>query len=157
VARKRLIKGANAARVEERIARVPADVPSPEAGQGASIFGVLRTMEEGKGAPRGAAPKRPSERKKVTRQTAVPARKAAVPAATPAKRAPAPAKPAAPPRPKPLAPSDFSAAEREAIVRCCSDYRNHLPTYLLAVQREIRVIDSVIGKCRAPGESSPKP
>jgi hypothetical protein len=80
-------------------------------------------MEEGKSASR-----KPAARKPATR--------------------PMPdARPTALPRPRPLAPSDFSAAEREAIVRCCSDYRNHLPTYLIAVQKEVKVIDSVIEKC----------
>ena len=49
--------------------------------------------------------------------------------------------------------SDFhlTAKERETIVRCCTDYRNHLPIYLLAVQMEVEIIDSVIDKCRASG------
>jgi hypothetical protein len=65
--------------------------------------------------------------------------------------APAKAAEGRPAKPGRVSPSDFNAAEREAIVRCCSDYRNHLPTYLLAVQKEVQVIDSVIEKCRASG------
>jgi hypothetical protein len=52
---------------------------------------------------------------------------------------------------------DFSAAEREAILRCCLDYRNRMPTYLQSAQRELKVIDSVIEKCRqAPRSSAQK-
>jgi hypothetical protein len=146
VARKRLIKGANAARVEERIARVPADVPSPVTGQGASIFGALRSMEEGKSSPRKPAAKKPAVKKPAARKPA--AQKDEPPA-------PRGGQTLSEPRPKALAPSDFNAAEREAIVRCCSDYRNHLPTYLIEVQKEVRIIDSVIDKCRS-SEGKPR-
>jgi multifunctional 2-oxoglutarate metabolism enzyme len=148
VARKRLIKGANATRVEERIALVPADVGRAPAGQ--SIFGALRAMEAAAAPPPAAAQPQAVAPKAKTR---APAPKA--PADTPPPAAkPAPAKPAAakrPARPGRLGPSDFSAAERAEIVRCCADYRNRLPTYLLAVQAEVEVIDSVIDKCRKPG------
>ena len=185
MARKRLIKGANATRVEERIARVPVDVS--EASPVQSIFGALRAMEEGsaqlvtpvaeqarapsltnpepkaRAEPRG---RRPPERKRASKKTAAstplalrPEPPKAVP--QPVLQEPAPDKadavtldpaiPAVPDKParhNRIGPSDFSAAERAEIVRCCSDYRNRLPTYLLAVQVEVEVIDSVIDKCR---------
>jgi hypothetical protein len=158
VARKRLIKGANAARVEERIARVPADVEGPGNGAGESIFGALRALEKSE-----ASAAKPAARKPATRT--LPAREAEAPkpaAPRPAGRKGPPASAPLPAAEKPakaqrLGPSDFNAAEREAIVRCCSDYRNHLPSYLLAVQKEVRVIDSVIDKCRAASSRTKKP
>jgi hypothetical protein len=168
VARKRLIKGANATRVEERIARVPADVMG--ALQGQSIFGALRAMEEGDSrepsseagttagaeAPRPdkkAESRKPAARRRATRKPEaakappiIEHREAAeggrAEKAEPSGAADRPAKRSR------IGPSDFSAAERAEIVRCCSDYRNRLPTYLLAVQLEVEVIDSVIDKCR---------
>jgi len=106
MARKQLVKGANAARVEERIARVPADLgPGPESAEPQSVFAAIKALEEPQ-----------------------------PPAAKTAR----------------ISPSDFSQTERETIVRCCSEYRNRLPTYLQATQGELKVIDSVIEKCRAP-------
>lgn len=232
MARKRLIKGANAVRVEERIARVPADVSGPEPGLG--IFDALRAMEAGvaeapapllAAAPPRAEPKprvvakQPQERKaeaerapnvpaaKAERKPDAPKRKAepkakaepktkakakternpkaspvpkpaavsalppvhvqapaSAPAAVVAHHAPvvpAPAVPVPeagkPHRPGRIGTSDFTATERDTIVRCCADYRNHLPIYLLAVQREVEIIDSVIEKCLASGVRHPKP
>jgi hypothetical protein len=197
VARKRLINGANATRVEERIARVPADVLAAEAGP--SIFGALRAMETsskelvkpssepaqslpgqaaGPVEPAIAAPPTapgprsqsaapgPAQRKSSARnsprkrvETTSPSPKKAVEAAEP--EAVAAASEAAPaekaPRHGRVGPSDFSAAERAEIVRCCSDYRNRLPIYLQAVQLEVEVIDSVIEKCRTSKEGFKKP
>jgi hypothetical protein len=160
MARKRLIKGANAARVEERIARVPADVTMPES----SIFDALRALEGAAGSvpeasphpapppPRAKKDKSPAVKSPRSRRAAAQrasAEAAPAPGVEPdPSTAPLPGKDA-PIRTGRLGPSDFSAAEREAIVRCCSDYRNRLPTYLLAVQKEVKVIDSVIDKCQA--------
>ncbi len=44
MARKRLIKGANAARVEARISRVPVDLGA-DLSRAPSIFGALKAME----------------------------------------------------------------------------------------------------------------
>ena len=223
MARKRLIKGANAVRVEERIARVPVDVSLPEFESGSGIFDALRAMEADRSEspapqataallrmdpkpttpsvekapakpkvvkapvePKPKAPKvvkapkvakAPAERKpKVQKIKAErggmavkgrsPTRKPApvsaptaaiVPAAAPAVAVtPSPASRAAETPQKPTKPgrigtSDFTAKERETIIRCCSDYRNHLPIYLLAVQMEVEIIDSVIDKCLASG------
>ena len=222
MARKRLIKGANAVRVEERIARVPVDVSLPEFESGSGIFDALRAMEADRSeapapqataallrmdpkpttprvekdavepkpkAPKVAkvpvepkpkvpkvlkAPKVPVEKKpklqkiKAERNgTAVPGRSAkrkptpvsaptaaTVPAVVPAV-APTPSptraaeSPQKPTKPGRIGTSDFTAKERETIIRCCSDYRNHLPIYLLAVQMEVEIIDSVIEKCLA--------
>lgn len=155
MARKQLIKGANASRVEERIARVPADLVV----QGSTIFGAIKAMERDSAATKPAptaAPKKAAPRKAAPKQAepmmAEPKR---LEPGKPAKPESA-AKPVVPEQRAALAPSggklkvsDFTAQEREAIVRCCSDYRNRLPTYLLAVQKEVRIIDSVIEKCRA--------
>lgn len=187
MARKRLIKGANATRVEERIARVPADVLGASPGE--SIFGALRAMESSApsaqptvqptaqppappAAPKPAA-KRPSARrvkaakavalKAEAPKQAAPLREAA-PTAVPESATPVPAARDGLPlegdrrkQARRLSPSDFTAAERAEIVRCCADYRNRLPTYLLAVQYEVEVIDSVIDKCRTPKDGDKKP
>lgn len=118
MARKRLVKGTNAARLEERIARVPADI-EPEGEM--SIFSAIKELEEDEAkAARGAEPPRPS----------------------------AAAKDRTGHRPQPrLGPGSFSAAERETIMRCCRDYRNRLPTYLQATRRELGLIDAIIEKC----------
>jgi hypothetical protein len=104
MARKRLVKGANAAALEERISRVPADIgKSSGSGDDESIFGAIRAMDD-------EAPPRAEDK---TRKI------------------------------------DFSVAEREAIARCCLDYRNRMPTYLQSTQRELKIIDSVIKKCKS--------
>jgi hypothetical protein len=164
MARKQLIKGANAARVEARISRVPVDLSSAP-----SIFGALKAMEAEAAVlaappaakfpfePKAKSPAKPKAKspvktvaKAVAKRTVKPATK--IEAKVEAKvavpqSAERPIEP--PPRPKSgrLSPSDFTAVEREAILRCCKDYRNHLPTYLLAVQKEVKIIDSVIEKC----------
>jgi hypothetical protein len=119
MARKQLIKGANAARLEERIARVPADL-GPKLSPERSIFGAITEMEKDENASK-AKPK-PSRRRaaQISR----------------------------------IGPSDFSNAERETIMRCCEDYRNRLPIYLQSVQREVKVIDAVIEKCKAVKKSN---
>jgi hypothetical protein len=139
MARKRLIKGANAARVEARISRVPADL-KPASN---SIFGALKAMEREAALTAEPIPaEKPSGARSEARSAA---RRPSAPEARPSPARPSQGR---------LGPSDFSAAERETILRCCSDYRNRLPTYLLAVQRELKVIDSVIEKCRraTPGQ-----
>jgi hypothetical protein len=137
MARKQLIKGANAARVEERISRVPADLGSAQS-ESPSIFGALKAMEAAATAAKSPVAAKPTV--------------AAKPRSRPAARRGAriiPVERPEPLKPKPgrIGPSDFTPIEREAILRCCRDYRNHLPTYLLAVQKEVRIIDSVIVKC----------
>ncbi len=206
MARKRLIKGANAVRVEERIARVPEDL-----GGESNIFRTLKALEDAPirspspslspGTPQAAKPA-PAPKKKTKPPKAESSRQATAgkrPARTGAKngtphRPPiieakagtgegpqslshAPTRPdeaqaqeAAPiratvrgevpkapsPSRKHLGPEDFTAAERREIVRCCADYRNHLPIYLLAVQREVEVIDAVIEKCLGVEEEKGK-
>ena len=71
MARKRLIKGANAVRVEERIARVPVDVSLPQFEPGSGIFDALRAME----APK--VVKAPAERSGAAVQGRSPRRKPA--------------------------------------------------------------------------------
>jgi hypothetical protein len=117
MARKQLVKGANAARLEERIARVPADLGPKE-----SIFGAITEMEKGASASKEESTAKPSRRKPAQPKTAQISR---------------------------IGPSDFTNAEREAILRCCEDYRNRLPIYLQSVQREVKVIDAVIEKCKS--------
>lgn len=128
MARKQLIKGTNALRVEERIARVPADLQAEgdEDESGAEgIFRALKNLEDTKAKPQ--------------KESLAPEKKQA-PAQAQAKR---------------IGPSDFSAAERAAIVASCLDYRNRLPIYLQSVQAELRVLDAVIAKCEAAGRSRP--
>jgi hypothetical protein len=158
MARKQLIKGANASRVEERIARVPADLVV----QSSTIFGAIKAMEgdsaatipESAAAPRKAAPRKAAskqaEPKRVEEKRQEP-RKPAKPPESVAKPVVPEQRPALASSGGKLKVSDFTATEREAIVRCCSDYRNRLPTYLLAVQKEVKIIDSVIEKCKVPG------
>jgi hypothetical protein len=152
VARKRLIKGANATRVEERIALVPADVGRVPMGQ--SIFGALRAMEAA-ASPTARPPAPKAKAPKAKKAPLPPAKKPASAELVQATDATPPSPSARKPsRPGRLGPSDFTAAERAEIVRCCADYRNRLPTYLLAVQLEVEVIDSVIGKCQKAKDGS---
>jgi hypothetical protein len=131
MARKRLIKGSNAARLEERIARVPEDLGP---GREKSIFGAIAEMEKGS-SPRAKAPA-PKARPAGAKTKAT-------------ERAREEAEEEKSEKPPKLGPANFTSLEREAIVRCCEDYRNRLPTYLQSVQREVRVIDAVIEKCKA--------
>jgi hypothetical protein len=149
MARKRLTKGANALRVEERIAMVPLDVVRPAEGE-TGIFRALRTLERDDGpVPEPRRRSRPAPRR--------PAEKSAPVDAAPADAAPAPAE-AAPAGSEPsarLGPLSFSDAERGAIVVCCTEYRNRLPTYLLSAKREVEIIDSILKKCER-ARSAPK-
>jgi hypothetical protein len=167
MARKQLIKGANALRVEERIARVPADLLAEgregETGQ-ESIFRALKALEgrPSMAAPEAPAPEGPSARPVGARPvsarpiSARPAPSRRAPASArplPSRSAPAspapPAKAKEPAPPRRIGPADFSAAERAAIIRSCTEYRNFLPIYLQSAQAELRVIDAVLAKCRA--------
>jgi hypothetical protein len=155
MARKQLIKGANATRVEERIARVPADL---ETESSPSIFGALKALAEEEAA--GADVIAAEGGKPKARREPKPRRKSskAAGAGTAAQGASARAQdiiPTAesepdttPEKKAHLGPGDFNKAERNEILRCCVDYRNRLPIYLLAVQQELEVIDSVIEKCK---------
>jgi len=159
MARKRLTKGTNALRVEERIARVPADLSSPRA-EGSGVFEALRLLEresEGAGGGRDDATMQPipATPPAARRQKAIPARRR-IPAAP--KNAPAPAE--GPDPKKRLGPESFTKAERRAIVVSCIEYRNRLPTYLKSAMREVEIIDSILQKCERAGEDgaeSPKP
>jgi hypothetical protein len=156
MARKQLIKGANAARVEARLARVP-DEPSGGADEGKSIFEELRAMEGVGGRPAAKAAPAVSAKKVAAKPAPkMPIRKSAAKAATkpPAKAAPAAptasakkaAAKVAPARPR-LGSSNFTAVERAEIRRCCEDYRVRLPTYLKSARKEVELIDSIIAKC----------
>lgn len=138
MARKQLIKGANAARLEERIARVPVDL-GPKVAPERSIFGAITDMELGE---------RVSERGQKADSRPKPSGSGAARPKPPARAKPAEPRPVSAQASR-IGPSDFSNAEREAILRCCEDYRNRLPTYLQSVQREVKVIDSVIEKCKS--------
>jgi hypothetical protein len=136
MARKRLIKGANATRVEARISRVPADL----AGEGASIFAALRAAEDvptPSAAPEVAASKGRASATKSKGKSSKGTTEAPKAAEAPAGR----------PKRARLRSSDFNAAELEAILRCCVEYRNRLPTYLLSAKGEVEVLDSIIEKC----------
>ncbi|MGO8695905.1 MAG: hypothetical protein ACLQMF_19760 [Rectinemataceae bacterium] len=154
MARKRLIRGANATRVEERIARVPEDIEAES-----NIFRALKELE---GSPPDAPLQAPASlpapgSKRTPRAAKRPARRA-IASQPPAAPIISAAEPQGELRPrKRIGPSDFSAAEREAIVRCCADYRNRLPIYLMAVQKEVEIIDSVIEKCSLADKDRRKP
>jgi hypothetical protein len=163
MARKQLIRGANAARVEARLSRVP-DEPSGGADEGRSIFEELRAMEGAGGRPpaarraaaaapvkkTAAAPARKAAAKPATTSAAKPATKTAAARApvkrTAAARAPKPAAKPAAARPR-IGSSSFTAAERAEIRRCCEDYRVRLPTYLKSARKEVELLDSIIAKC----------
>jgi hypothetical protein len=146
MARKRLTKGANALRVEERIALVPLDVVRPAEGE-TGIFKALRALERDDGP----VPE-PRRRPRAAAKGAAAKRAAAKPtpaAAAPARRAISGGEDSAR-----LGPLSFSDAERGAIVVCCTEYRNRLPTYLLSAKKEVEIIDSILKKCeRARGAS----
>ncbi len=122
MARKQLVKGANAAKVEERIARVPPDINGP------AIFKALREVEEPKKTP---APV--SKKKKPAQKT---------------KADKAPAAPAVSAKKKSTRQKDvrFSGREKEMIVKSCIEYRNSLPVYLKSVQEDVKVIDKIVMK-----------
>jgi hypothetical protein len=128
MARKRLTKGANALRVEERIARVPADLGRPAEAE-TGIFEALRKLDQ----KDGPAEQRPAR-----------AAKAAGLARAPVASARAAAEHVAAER---LGPGSFTQAERRAIVVSCTEYRNRLPTYLKSAKREVEIIDSILSKC----------
>jgi hypothetical protein len=173
MARKKLTPGANAARVEERIARTPGDLNGP------SIFQLLK--KETADAPQAQAPAEPAARPRTpARQEPATGPEPPVRPRTPPKRragrAPIKAAPEEPPRqPKPVprpagksaqkpaapaqAPSEeeprlvrgraaisLTSDERVVLVKACQTYRNGLPTYLRSVQREVALLDGIIGR-----------
>lgn len=141
MARKRLTKGANALRVEERIAKVPADLggrAEPETG----IFEAIRKLEikDGLAEPRPEEPRpagpRPARAAKA-KSTAPKASERVADARVAVARVAA----------ERLGPASFTQAERRAIVVSCTEYRNRLPTYLKSAKREVEIIDSILSKC----------
>jgi hypothetical protein len=131
MARKKLIRGANAARVEERIANPPGDLEGP------TIFQLLRAEEP----PQGPLSRSPAgEKPRSNRRRAVPA---PVGPKEPPREA---AQPGAPEKRRGRAAVALSMEERGLLVKACRSYRNSLPTYLRSVQREVALIDGLIGK-----------
>ncbi len=170
MARKRLTKGTNALRVEERIARVPADLSSPRQ-EGSGVFEALRLLGRESGESGGlrddkpkaafesppAAPRAASLVKaekpapaKAAKAAPAPRRASSAAKAAPAKAGAQPAGKAEPR--KTLSPESFTKAERRAIVVSCVEYRNRLPTYLRSAMREVQIIDSILKKCESAAE-----
>jgi hypothetical protein len=121
MARKRLTKGTNALRVEERIAKVPVDLIRSDPGSG--VFEALKTLET-KTAPAEAMPT-----PKAVQSSGSGHRSLANNAA------------------RRLGPDSFTKAERRAIVVSCTDYRNRLPIYLKSAMHDVEIIDSILRKC----------
>jgi hypothetical protein len=46
----------------------------------------------------------------------------------------------------------FSPAELELIKKSCLEYKNSLPSYLRSVQRDLRLLESIIKKCARDGD-----
>jgi hypothetical protein len=133
------MKGANALRVEERIARVPLDLVRPAGGE-IGIFEAIKALgrddEESREAPRQRPRPQPASGRPKAAQEAVPKAASAARGRAAAREAAAR-----------LGPESFSKAERRAIVLSCTEYRNRLPTYLLSAKREVEIIDSILRKC----------
>jgi hypothetical protein len=147
MARKRLTKGTNALRVEERIAKVPIDlVRRPETGSG--VFEALKKLEDRTEAS--GTDTRP-ETKKQDELTPQKKNVASKPKAgeTGEKRASNTQKERKPEEKseRRLGPDSFTKAERRAIVRSCTDYRNRLPIYLRSAMHDVEILDSIIRKC----------
>jgi len=129
------MKGANALRVEERIARVPLDVIRSAEGD-TGVFEALKDLErEARSA--GREPPRVESRAKPEASRSKTAPRA------PAVRSPESGSEAA----RRLGPDSFTKAERRAIVVSCTEYRNRLPTYLQSAKGEVEIIDSILRKC----------
>jgi hypothetical protein len=147
------MKGANALRVEERIARVPADLGGPAEAE-TGIFEALKSLElkdgSAGGARRAAKPPRRSAAPRRLEPEGTAREGAARKGAEPEEKAPLAA--------ERLGPSSFTAAERRAIVVSCTEYRNRLPIYLQSAKREVEIIDSILRKCsRAEREADRGP
>lgn len=147
MARKRLTKGTNALRVEERIAKVPADlIRRPDASSG--VFEALKKLEDRTEAS--GADTTPKQKKldELTPQTKKVASKPKA-GGTVAQGASNPPKGHKPEEKseRRLGPDSFTKAERRAIVRSCTDYRNRLPTYLRSAMHDVEILDSIIRKC----------
>lgn len=147
MARKRLIKGPNAERVEKRIAQVPEDITET------NIFKVLKEIEERSKSSQPAEThtnieiqtekksKEPSGRNH--KKTVIKTTKTKHPAEKNKKSSPKPAKGKVL---KSGASIKFTKSEKEIVIKSCKAYRNTLPIYLKSVQKEVRTIDTIIKK-----------
>jgi hypothetical protein len=153
MARKQLIAGSNARRLEDRISRVPPDIRD-EGG----IFRELRMREETDDLAKadevaqtddvvhadiaakepGSIPKRSSARPR-------PAAKAPQKKPASGSAARLEVKPEKNNGSRSTIP--FTRHERELISKCCVEYRNHLPIYLKSVRHEVNLLESIIRKC----------
>ncbi len=167
--RKKLIKGPNAERVEQRIAQVPKDITET------SIFKVLKEIEEksktqneealnetvieekiidekAEDTPPTKAQKK--TRKKTKTKKLSPLQEALIgensiayedtvktteEETTEKKKTK---------KKKTEKKISFTKAEKEIIVKSCINYKNSLPIYLKSVQREVKLIDNVIKKLK---------
>ncbi len=134
MARKRLIKGPNAERVEKRIAQVPEDITET------NIFKVLKEIEE-----------RSKSSQPVETHTNIEIRpeKRAVTGTTKhdtGKNKKSPPNPVKGKRLKAGASIKFTKSEKEIVIKSCKAYRNTLPIYLKSVQKEVKTIDGIIKK-----------
>ncbi len=147
MARKRLIKGPNAERVEKRIADAPEDITET------SIFKVLKEIEEkSKKTNKKQKTTEGNQSEKVSRKTKKRKKSEATPShenlpetaiiqekqATETEETRTSLRKAI----------KFTKAEREIIRKSCISYKNTLPIYLKAFQNEVKIIDNVLKKLK---------
>ncbi len=172
MARKKLIKGPNAERVEQRIAQVPKDITET------SIFKVLKEIEEKSKTQNQEIlneivteeeaekvkeqPKKDvNEKRKISKKARTkkskkklsPLQEALIGEVSPVHEE----KPEGEEKTEEKGKSkkrkaekkiSFTKAEKEIIVKSCINYKNSLPIYLKSVQREVKLIDNVIKKLK---------
>ncbi len=151
MARKRLIKGPNAERVEKRIAQVPEDITET------NIFKVLKEIEERSKASQPVETHTNIEMQPEKRGKEPSGRKPkrAVNGTTKTKHeqnkksSPKPVKGKTSKNTTVLksgASIKFTKSEKEIVIKSCKAYRNTLPIYLKSVQKEVKTIDGIIKK-----------
>ncbi len=184
MARKKLIKGPNAERVEQRIAQVPEDITET------SIFKVLKEIEEKSKSENEEAIEEVIKEKRTRKKRTKKKRATKKETTTSSPESEAPKKRTTLQEAliggKPieinstddsLEPTEdlqeektdetateekkattkkkrgdrkvsFTKAEKEIIIKSCTNYKNTLPIYLKSVQREVKLIDNVIKKLK---------
>ena len=164
MARKKLIKGSNAERVEKRIANTPEDVNDK-----ISVFSVLKEVEENKLKLYPAdektklpeheqLPEKVIKKKKASKKTKEFEKKTNKNNRKAKKDLPAEEKtifaenddkePGNSVKKSSKSTIRFNKNEKDIIVKSCKAYKNTLPIYLRYVQEEVKTIDEIIRKLK---------
>lgn len=134
MARKHLIKGTNATRVEERIGNVPLDLSSTD-----SIFQKINAMKKDEDSIK-KSKRNPSVKKQNNTSSSSVSKKLKE-----EENLVQISQQEIPKQEESIV--HFSKPEKELIIKCCKNYKNTIPSYLRVYQNELKLISHILLKC----------